>query len=230
MQSLKLGEHYIPGSIVDVLKPHQLEGIRFIYRGLKQHKGVILNDESGVGKTHQVVGYLSAIVELNDKCIIISDNVERLHHWKYHIELLTDLKVFLIQEGNIEEQVAGHYQILLAKSECIQLQACEFLTKKIKLLVIDETKNVAMDFTVLARITSMHSTLKLFVYSSNLLNNPLQLCFRLKVCRFPFEGILKNLLEEVIGADRKMSKLKKFKLFMATRTVLFRRYASDYKI
>lgn len=148
-EPLKLGDGELPGPVVEVLTPHQLEGIRFIHRGVKQvsykismtfeclfissrfqNKGVILNDESGLGKTHQIVGYLSATVGLAaDKTAILCDSAERVHHWLYHLELLTEFRTLILgEEGESGECLVccistGLVEDLLLQTLCILITA-----------------------------------------------------------------------------------------------------------
>lgn len=237
MASLRIGNGYIPGSIVDVLLSYQLEGIRFIHRAFNQYKGVILNDESGMGKTHQVVGYLAVAVMPEDFCVIICNNLDRQHHWTNHINHLTNLKVWLFHEtqnkgkiNSVSEQITGGTQILVVKSEWFEKNFGQLSNTNVKLLVIDETKNGSFDFRILSKIANMDVPTKLFIYSQNLLNNPVQLCLRLKIFNFPFNGVLQTLLEDILVSNERMRKLKKFNLFMTTRSVLLRRYVCDYEI
>ena len=53
----------VPASIRRYLQDYQLEGIRFLYNAVvNEHKGVILGDDMGMGKTVQVIAFLAALL------------------------------------------------------------------------------------------------------------------------------------------------------------------------
>ncbi|XP_065075878.1 uncharacterized protein SuUR [Ochlerotatus camptorhynchus] len=230
-EPLKVGRRAeVPGSVVEVLACHQLEGIRFIHRGLKQNKGVILNDESGLGKTHQVVGYLSATVGTADKGAIVCSSLERIHHWLYHLELLTELTTVVLEDVD-SDHLSGNHQIILATFESFEKQSDSLLSKEkeIKLLVIDETKNEHCEISLLTLISKFTTTAKLFLTTQNILDDLVRLSLRLKLCHLQFHGeTLKELLEGG-NANKPLSKSRKLKLFFLTRSVLLRRYRSHHK-
>lgn len=231
-EPLKLGDGELPGPVVEVLTPHQLEGIRFIHRGVKQNKGVILNDESGLGKTHQIVGYLSATVGLAaDKTAILCDSAERVHHWLYHLELLTEFRTLILGEEGESDQLSGNQQIILATFDCFQKNSHALLAreKDINLLVIDETKEVQCEIGFLSLIAEFQRAARIFLVTENLLDNPVRFSLRLKLCQVQFHvDALKTLLEEAIQTNRPLKKAKKLKLFFLTRSVWFRRYRSHH--
>lgn len=213
----------IPGSVVEKLASHQLEGIRIIHRGLAQNNGFILNDESGLGKTHQVIGYLSAVSTSADKSAIICSSLQRIHHWIYHIELLTKLD-FTVAGENIDY---ANHQIVLTTSENFH-----HLSKQvaIKLLVIDETKGTKFDTALLKAIANFTTAKKLFLQSNSLIDDLPDFSTRLKICRVQyFAGILRDLIDQILLSKRSPKKAHKLKLFFLTRSVYIRRFKSNYK-
>lgn len=59
----------IPYPYINVLKPHQLEGISFLWKKIIQEKipGCILAHAMGLGKTLQVVLFIESILKLQPK-------------------------------------------------------------------------------------------------------------------------------------------------------------------
>ncbi|XP_055535785.1 uncharacterized protein LOC129724694 isoform X2 [Wyeomyia smithii] len=218
-ESLKLdGTTIIPGSVVQYLACHQLEGIRSIHRGLAQHTGVILNDESGLGKIHQVIGYLSATIGPTDKVLVVSNNIDRIHHWLYHLELLTDLRTVILTES---ETSSLNYQILLTEFATITKQMVSEI--EVQLVIIDETRMVDVDLYLAWIFSKLSNTKRIFLYSSDLLDDLHRLLARLKLCQFNYFGsVLDDFAGDVHRFEQKES-LKKLKLFFLTRSVLIRR-------
>lgn len=231
-EALQLGDGELCGSLVEILKPHQLEGIRFIYRGLKQNKGVILNDESGLGKTHQIIGYLSATIGPADKIAILCDSLQRLDHWLYHLQALTVFKTFVLDENCDKDLFSFDHQIILTTFDGFQnhSDALPLKTRNINLVIIDESKDVQCKIELLALFAKLLTAPKIFIITENLLDNPVRFSLRLKFCHVQFhEEALKNLLTDVIQSNRPLKKLEKLKLFFLTRSVLIRRYRSHHK-
>eukprot|EP00924_Labyrinthula_sp_SR-Ha-C_P004053 snap_masked-scaffold_3-processed-gene-12.16-mRNA-1 protein AED:0.15 eAED:0.15 QI:0/0/0/1/1/1/2/0/748 len=54
---------YIPGYIVHYLKEFQIEGIKFMYKHIREGSNCILNDSMGLGKTLQTIGLLATILQ-----------------------------------------------------------------------------------------------------------------------------------------------------------------------
>ncbi|XP_062552274.1 protein suppressor of underreplication [Armigeres subalbatus] len=231
-EALQLGDGELCGSLVEILKPHQLEGIRFIYRGLKQNKGVILNDESGLGKTHQIIGYLSATIGPADKIAILCNSLQRLDHWLYHLELLTAFETLILDENCDKDLFSLNPQIILSTFDCFQKHSDAFATRarNINLVVIDESKDVQCEIEFLALLAKLLSAPKIFVITENLLDNPVRFSLRLRFCHVQFhEEALKGLLTDVVQSNRPLKKLEKLKLFFLTRSVSIRRYRSHHK-
>ncbi|XP_055629254.1 uncharacterized protein LOC129770439 [Toxorhynchites rutilus septentrionalis] len=220
----------VPGSVVELLACHQLEGIRFLHRGLIQNNGVILNDESGLGKTHQVAGYLSAVVGHSDKCVIVCDSVERIHHWMYHLELFTELKSGII-ENYEQDEISDNREIFLTTFAVFsKIQQLDQNTG-IKFVILDETKSASADSVLLQRIADLKFSKKLFIISDDLWNNLKRFHARLTICQERvLLNALDNLLEAVPGCTRSpLTKTKQLKLFFLSRGVYLRRYRNHYR-
>lgn len=141
------GSLEVPSTVVECLACHQLSGIRFIHRSLSENEGVILNDESGLGKVHQVVGYLSATASKTNKCIIICSSVNRMQHWMYHLDLLTQFQRILVDEDiNFDDIALEQQEIILTTSKFFDKYFNLFVTKRFaKFIVIDETKELFLE-------------------------------------------------------------------------------------
>ena len=51
--------------------PYQVEGIRFVHARFSQgHKGALIADEMGIGKTIQAIGLLNAFTDINRVLIV----------------------------------------------------------------------------------------------------------------------------------------------------------------
>ncbi|KAG6464194.1 uncharacterized protein LOC115452888 isoform X3 [Manduca sexta] len=76
---------------VPQLLPHQIEGIRYLYKQFtKKKSGVILNDPTGSGKTHQIVLFLNAVKCLLKQPILILCGAHEKKHWLSHLQVFTD--------------------------------------------------------------------------------------------------------------------------------------------
>ena len=53
----------LPLNVIQQLKPHQVEGIHFLWRHLCEKNGCILADSMGLGKTLQVIGVMCGAFE-----------------------------------------------------------------------------------------------------------------------------------------------------------------------
>ena len=50
----------LPGNLRTLLRPHQVEGVDFLWRALTEHNGAILADEMGLGKSLQSIAIVAA--------------------------------------------------------------------------------------------------------------------------------------------------------------------------
>ncbi|XP_053687744.1 protein suppressor of underreplication [Sabethes cyaneus] len=226
-ESLKLDKStVVPGSVVQYLACHQLEGIRFLHHGLAQHTGVILNDESGLGKVHQVIGYLSAFIGPTDRSLIVCDSMDRIHHWMYHLELLTELRTVILTEGDV---VSDNHQIILTRFADVKEQS-SLERIDIKLVAIDETRRTDVDLDLSYIFTKLTFSKRIFLYSKDLLDDFYRLATRLQLCHFDcFSTTLNEILNEPGSMKQTQKNAKKIKLFFLTKSVLMRRFRSNYK-
>lgn len=171
--------------------------------------------------------------------------MQRIHHWIYHIELLTKLESTVAGENNgifFGSIVTDKYsQILLlntfsdyANHQIVLTTSENFhhLSKQvaIKLLVIDETKGTKFDTALLKVIVSFTTAKKLFVQSNSLIDDLPDFSTRLKICRVQyFAEILRDLIDQILLSKQSPKKSQKLKLFFLTRSVYIRRFKSNYK-
>lgn len=103
----KKGEQdiFVEGEVVQYLRQFQIDGIRFIYNQFcKDGPGIILNDPPLYGKTVQVVLFLSAIISSAQSfaSLIICENENTVHYWKYHFHLWANqIKDSIAESNNI---------------------------------------------------------------------------------------------------------------------------------
>lgn len=106
----------IPPSISVKLKPHQVEGVRFMWENIIQSVkkvksgdkglGCILAHTMGLGKTFQVIAFLYAAmrsVDLGLRCVLIVTPVSVLHNWrnefnKWQPSELKPLRIFMLED------------------------------------------------------------------------------------------------------------------------------------
>ncbi|XP_071920989.1 protein CHROMATIN REMODELING 20-like isoform X4 [Coffea arabica] len=107
---------WIPPSISVKLKPHQLEGVRFMWENIIQSVkkvksgdkglGCILAHTMGLGKTFQVIAFLYAAmrsVDLGLRCVLIVTPVSVLHNWriefnKWQPSEVKPLRIYMLED------------------------------------------------------------------------------------------------------------------------------------
>ncbi|XP_058462627.1 uncharacterized protein LOC131437363 [Malaya genurostris] len=230
-ESLKLDQKTeVPDSIVQYLTSHQLEGIRFIHQALKHNKGVILNDESGLGKIHQAIGYLSAVTtDHADKSIVVCSGLNRVHHWMYHLEMLTKFHVGIL---SVDENALEKHQIVLVTFDDLEkhLDCLMSDQRQYLVVIIDETKAVPTKYSQIVGISELPTSKKIFLFSHDLLDDLSCLTARLKLCaNRNVKDAVDMFLDETLTASRCLLKSERIKLFFLTRSILLRRFRCHYK-
>lgn len=97
-------QHMVAGRLCQYLKGWQLDGVRFLYRHFEKGEACILNDESGLGKVVTVAVFLGAVLtnDTTKKCLIIVRDDEHIEGWRFHLSVLTQLTVKVIERTSGE--------------------------------------------------------------------------------------------------------------------------------
>ncbi|XP_017080421.1 protein suppressor of underreplication [Drosophila eugracilis] len=103
----------VTSHVTQYLKSFQLDAVRFLYDRLVKREFCILNDESGLGKLATVAALLSALDPAKKTLIVLQNDEQLLAGWRFHLDLLTDLQVYIIQ--GVQDTTDSPHNIYLAK-------------------------------------------------------------------------------------------------------------------
>ncbi|ETN66102.1 hypothetical protein AND_002122 [Anopheles darlingi] len=198
----------VPRDLVNQLADHQLAGVRFMHQQLqREYTGLFLNDEPGLGKCHQVLALLTAVVSNSStRSMVLCSCRDRANYWTYHLELLV-----------ADESVRS--KILVKTHREIAQQTLDALCY----VVVDETDRFATRLE-LAKLCSLRAERFIFLCSINLLDHPTELSERLPFCCKPARtASLRKLI------DKQQTKRDRFRAYLCLRPLLLRRYTSNYQ-
>ncbi|PAV89050.1 hypothetical protein WR25_14976 isoform E [Diploscapter pachys] len=130
------------------LRPHQKEGITFIYKSLRDHGGCILADEMGLGKSIQTIAAIWAMmrknsIRINLKCLLVVPS-SLVNNWKSEFKkwfgTLRKPVMAVQKNSDIRSYAASHsYNPFLLISYDLALRHVEHLKLlKFDVLVCDE--------------------------------------------------------------------------------------------
>ncbi|XP_053674454.1 uncharacterized protein LOC128724757 [Anopheles nili] len=202
--------YYVHKDLVSVLSIHQLEGVRFLYTQLQEYTGIFLNDESGLGKCHQIVAYLSAVsAGALERSIILSRGTRR-HHWSYHLDALAPTLATRVYRKSYAEAIED--------LDTLQATAWQYV-------VVDETRGFMTD-RELDVLRSLTARKYIFLCSTDLLESLGVLSERLEFC-YPWDTAhLRTLIERCRTRGTKQRRLR---LYLCTRPFLLRRHVRNYR-
>ncbi|XP_016955739.1 protein suppressor of underreplication isoform X2 [Drosophila biarmipes] len=103
----------VTSHVTQYLKAHQLDAVRFLYDHLVKREFCILNDESGLGKLATVAALLSALDPTKKTLIVLQNDEQLLAGWRFHLDTLTDLKVYTIQ--GVQDTTESPHNVYLVK-------------------------------------------------------------------------------------------------------------------
>ncbi|KFB48234.1 AGAP005819-PA-like protein [Anopheles sinensis] len=204
-------DYFVHRNIVNKLAVHQLEGVRFLYNQLREYTGIFLNDESGLGKCYQIVALLSGTAVVSERpSIILCPNVERTHHWMYHLDVLSP---------SLRARVHPKSQLEVA-NELTVLKGTEW-----QYAIVDETRGF-MTSPELERLRVLAVQKIIFLSSRDLLDELMVLSSRLQFsCGSETEA-----LQSMINEERKRkTKRNSFRLYLCTRRFILRRRVRHYR-
>ncbi|XP_050073980.1 uncharacterized protein LOC126561716 [Anopheles maculipalpis] len=196
--------------LVSKLAIHQLEAVRFLYTQLHEYTGIFLNDESGLGKCYQTVAFLSALAVTEDHSLILCPTHDRLHHWRYHLDVLAPSLRTKVQPKSY----------LDISSEQSTLRETDW-----QYVVVDETREF-MSEKQLETLRSLAVKRYIFVCSVDLLEQLDVLLKRLDFCYPRDPTHLRKVIEQ---QQKQRSKKGSFKVYLCTRLFILRRHASNYR-
>lgn len=117
------------------LKPHQEEGVRWLYNlYLNNIEGGLLADEMGLGKTIQVIAFL--ILAKTKKNLIICP-ASLVHNWKNEILKFTNIK-----ESDISLEIKENKYITILSYESARNRIDELSKIEYDILVLDESQKI----------------------------------------------------------------------------------------
>ncbi|XP_058120632.1 uncharacterized protein LOC131293990 [Anopheles ziemanni] len=204
-------KNFVDRNIVNKLAIHQLEGVRFLYNQLREYTGIFLNDESGLGKCYQIVALLSGTAVVSERpSIILCPNVERTHHWMYHLDVLSP---------TLRARVHPKSQLEVA-NELTVLKGTEW-----QYAIVDETRGF-MTSPELERLRVLAVQKIIFLSSRDLLDELMVLSSRLQFSCGSSTEALKSMI--VLERKRKTKK-SSFRLYLCMRRFILRRRVRHYR-
>ncbi|XP_058054072.1 uncharacterized protein LOC131205826 [Anopheles bellator] len=202
---------YVHQDLVNQLADHQLEGVRFLYNQLREYTGIFLNDETGLGKCHQVLAFLSATTRSGGRSIVVCSSRKRIDHWAYHLDNLSLPEAFASSRV-----LLGTRQELLTK---------EWRSGSWDYVVVDET-DCFMTAADLESLRMLTTEKLIFVSSVDLLDELMVLSDRLPFCCETSTSSLRDCIER---QRKRKTKANRFKIYLWTRSFLLRRQAMSYR-
>ncbi|XP_052859913.1 uncharacterized protein LOC128267165 [Anopheles cruzii] len=202
---------FVHKDLVNQLADHQLEGVRFLYSQLREYTGIFLNDESGLGKCHQVLALLSAATRSGGRSIVVCSSRKRIDHWAYHLD-----NVSLPEAFASSRVVLGNRQELLTK---------EWRSGSWEYVVVDET-DCFMTAAELETLQMLTVEKFIFVSSVDLLDQLTVLSDRLPFCCESRTSTVRDCIEQ---QRKRNSKANRLKTYLCTRPFRLRRHATSYR-
>lgn len=113
------------------LKPYQMDGVMWLSQLRKNHRGGLLADDMGVGKTLQTLAYLTTIADGSNRFLVICP-ASLTTNWKSEIMKFTPQ---LLEKVEIQSY------------EAIRIHASEYQKKEFDTIIVDEGQMVKNDNT-----------------------------------------------------------------------------------
>lgn len=151
-----------------LLKQHQINGLRFLYMQFKKKKqGIILNFPTHTGKSVTVVLFVNAVINLLKKpVLILCKNDNEMFLWKEHFLQWTDFieddlvveskrvvkgkKIFIKKVDELAYYLHHSWSIVIAKHDLIDKDLCQISDVEYKIWIT--STDIKKDLKMLAFI------------------------------------------------------------------------------
>ncbi|KAL9651271.1 hypothetical protein ABK040_001224 [Willaertia magna] len=233
----EISDVYIDSFLAEHLRPHQIEGVRFMYEcvmGLRnfQGNGCLLADEMGLGKTLQSITLLYTLMRRGPygkpilKKAIVVTNSSLVNNWSSEFKKwLGDEKLSVATVGSktaktspadtIRAFKAGHAKVLIISYNLCSNYVGELVQCKCDLLICDEGHKLKNSNIKIFQSLRKVSTARRIALSGTPLQNQLGEFFT--ICDFINPGLLgdatsfRNLFTDPISLSREPSATPKEK-------------------
>ena len=175
----------LPASIRTTLRPHQVDGVEFLWKALNRHKGAMLADEMGLGKTLMTIAILCALHRQDrHKDMLVVCPSSLVGNWanefdKWIGKASQPKRVVLNQGGVVGVQQIKSYamkqqqvgQVLIVSYDLFRRNASHF--RSVQMLAVDEghrLKNTDGSQTLTA-LQSVPTTFRLLITATPIQNN-----------------------------------------------------------
>lgn len=147
--------------------PKKKSGFDFYFSSLfhfllVQGKSCILNDESGLGKTFQIIAFLTSIADGILKCLVVCKDPEKVLKWLYHLNRISNFelsfvdackKISVISVDDLKDYTTvWDYVVLDEGSEMVfsekNIEEIKKIKCKLKLFVTSIDVTVSLNFLI----------------------------------------------------------------------------------
>ena len=184
---------------LDILRPYQLDGVKWLYTLYKCDLGGILADEMGLGKSIQTIYLIKEILkEKKDAKIMIVVPTALVYNWKKEFDMFgSELKYVIVAENKSKRKEIindfDKYNIFITTYGLIRNDNDEYEDKYFELCVIDEAqaiKNYQANMT--KEVKKIKARTKIALTGTPLENSVLELW---SIFDFILPGYLNSLLK-----------------------------------
>ena len=154
----------LPSSLKSLLRPYQLDGVKYLSTLSKYGLGGILADEMGLGKTVQAISYLVSLEESGPILIITPKAV--LYNWLSEISRFSTLDATIIdgpkakRESIINSINEKEKHVYLSSYDSFRRDSDEFSAFHYSVVMLDEAQSVKNAFSqrhiALGKLNSSH--------------------------------------------------------------------------
>ncbi|KAG2383648.1 hypothetical protein C9374_004319 [Naegleria lovaniensis] len=238
----KISDVYIDNFIGENLRPHQVEGVKFMYEcvmGMKDFagKGMLLADEMGLGKTLQSIALIYTLLRRGPfgkpviKKAIVVTNSSLVKNWTHEFDKWIGddkIKVLTVATKTAKQSPsetlkvfkAGYHQVLIISYNLCTNYVDELQECQCDLLICDEGHKLKNANIKIFQTLKKLSTPRRIVLSGTPLQNDLNEFFT--ICDFINPGLLgdatsfKNLFTNQLREDKNPMQRNKIKFLVTT--------------